>query len=52
MKLENLGEIFVDGRIIGLDNTSTQDIDNVLKQLNTQEESIMNRLNIALSEIQ
>lgn len=52
MKTEDMGEIFIDGRIIGLDNTSVQDLESILEQINTQNEKIINKLNIVLAEIQ
>ena len=52
MNTENMGEIFIDGRIIVLDNTSVQDLDKVLNQINEQKDKIMNRLNMVLAEIQ
>lgn len=52
MKTESLGEIFLDGRIIGLDNTSVEDIDRFLNQVKSEEETCMNKLNSVLAEIQ
>ena len=52
MKTEDLGELFFDGRIVNLDKASTQDIDELLLQLNQKEEAVINKLNRVLAEIQ
>ena len=52
MKTENLGEIFFDGRIIGLDNVAIEDINNILSQIKNEEEKCMNKLNNVLMKIQ
>lgn len=52
MKTENLGEIFLDGRIITLDNMSDKDLNNLLNQIKAKEETCMNKLNDILAEIQ
>jgi len=52
MKTEDLGEVFFEGKIIELDSLSIQESDNILSQLKTKEENIMNRLNNVLAEIQ
>ena len=49
---EKLGEIFVDGRIINLDNASIEVLDSTLNEINLQKEKVMNRINKLLAEIQ
>lgn len=52
MKTENLGEIFMDGKIIGLDSISDNDIESILSELKTKEDAVINKLNRVLAEIQ
>ena len=52
MNTDKLGEIFVDGRIINLDNADIEILDSTLEQVNLEKEKVMNRINRLLSEIQ
>lgn len=52
MNTDKLGEIFVDGRIINLDNASIETLDSTLEQVNSEKEKVMNRINRLLGEIQ
>lgn len=51
METEKIGEIFVDGRIINLDNSSAEIISSTLQQLDNQKSNIIGKLNKILSEI-
>lgn len=52
MKTENLGEIFMDGKVINLDNISNNDIEGILTKLKAKETAVINKLNRVLAEIQ
>lgn len=51
MNSEKLGEIFVDGRIINLDNASMEMLESTLGVLSKQKEGSINKINKILSEI-
>lgn len=51
MKTEKIGEIFIDGRIINVDNASKETLDSTLQQLDNQKTNIIGKLNKILSEI-
>ena len=51
MNSEKLGEVFVDGRIIHLDNASMEMLESTLGVLSKQKESSIVKINKILSEI-
>lgn len=51
MNTEKIGEIFIDGRIINLDNATSDILNSTLQQLDNQKSNIINKLNVILSEI-
>ena len=51
MNSEKLGEIFIDGRIINLDNSSLEILESSLAVLNKQKEMSVSKINKILSEI-
>lgn len=51
MNSEKLGEIFIDGRIINLDNSSIEILESSLAVLNKQKEMSVSKINKILSEI-
>lgn len=52
MDTEKLGEIFLNGKIINLDNVSEEVLDNTLTEINIKKEEIIDRINSILAEIQ
>lgn len=52
MKLESIGEIFYDGRVINLDNASLETLNPLLDKVKSEKEDLMNKLNNILGEIQ
>lgn len=52
MKLDSIGEIFYDGRIINLDKPSTEIIDTVLEKIEKQKEELGLKLDNLIVEMQ
>lgn len=52
MNIEKIGEIFIDGRIVNLDNSSIEDIDIMLEKINVQKKNVMESIDKILTEIQ
>ncbi len=52
MNTEKIGDIFVDGKMVNLDNSSVQDLDNMLELLTSQRKDIMDDINKILADIQ
>ena len=52
MNTENIGEIFIDGRIVNLDNSSVEDLDSMLEKIDSRKKNIMNNIDEILTEIQ
>ncbi len=52
MNTEKIGEIFIDGRIVNLDNSSVEDLDSMLEKIDSRKKNIMNNIDEILTEIQ
>ncbi len=52
MDTEKMGEVFVDGRVLNLDNASIEILDSTLEKIDTQKTQLMKRMDTILAEIQ
>ncbi len=52
MNTEKIGEIFIDGRIVNLDNSSIEALDSMLEKIDSQKKNIMKNIDEILTEIQ
>ena len=52
MNTEKIWEIFIDGRIVNLDNSSVEDLDSMLEKIDSRKKNIMNNIDEILTEIQ
>ncbi len=52
MNTEKIGEIFVDGRIVNLDDSSIETLDAMLEKIDSQKKNIMKNIDTILTEIQ
>lgn len=49
--MEKLGEIFIQGKVVNLDNTDVNDLENYLQSIQSEKEEIKERLDSILEEI-
>ncbi|HIT71924.1 MAG TPA: hypothetical protein IAD08_08470 [Candidatus Scatovivens faecipullorum] len=52
MEIEKVGEIFIDGRIINLDNSSMETLNSNFEEITSQKEKLINNINNILEQIQ
>ena len=45
MKVENVGQFFMDGRIINLDSSSEEELDKYITELNKSDENLVEDIN-------
>jgi len=51
MEVEKLGEEFIDGGIMNLDNSSVDIYENALKKIETKKEEVIKQINSLLKKI-
>lgn len=49
--MEKLGEIFIQGKVVNLDNTDVNDLENYLQSIQSEKEKIKEKLDSILEEI-
>lgn len=49
--MEKLGEILVQGKVVNLDNTSVDELENYLKSIQSEKEKVKEKLDGILEEI-
>ncbi len=52
MRIEKLGEVFINGEIINLDNSSIDELNQSLKKVKDEKEKVINSINVLLQEAQ
>ena len=45
MKIENVGQFFMDGRIIDIDSSSKEELEEYIKELNKSDEKLIDDIN-------
>ena len=51
MKTESMGEVFLDGRIVNLDMSSIDELNQNLEIVKSKKENIINKINTLLKEV-
>ena len=52
MKVENIGEIFFEGKIINLDNSSIEELNQILQNIKNEKDKVIDSINDLLEEVQ
>ena len=52
MKVENVGQFFMDGRIINLDSSSEEELEKYITELNKSDEKLVEDINKLLVTLQ